>query len=795
MDRIARDVRIALRGFRRTPTFTVTAVLILALGIGMAAAMATVFDAVLLRKLPVREQEGIVVLWPYRDPAQEFGLTRGDLKPLREGSRTTRGIAAFAHWGATAAPLLDGDRVLVLNQVLVTGTFFDVLGARPVLGRFLRPDDELAGATRVMVLSYRVWQQQFGGDPRVIGRQVTAAYSQWRYTIVGVAPAGLDYPTGVGYWTPPWEPGDGLSVIGIARLAPNATPATASAELFAIKNRLSPELRLKGVRTIPFMEAVLGRVQPMLVVLAASVALLLLIACVNVGNLLLLRAASRARELAVRRALGATYGDVLRQLSVESALLGVAGGTLGLLCASGLLRLLLVFAPTQLPRTDVIGLAGAPFGMALGVSMVAVLVFGIVPALAAARGNVSSPLRLDARSGHETRRRRSVRQSLVAAQVALAMVMLAGAGLLARSLARLQHIDLGFSAEHLSILQFTWPARYNTESKIVAFGAEMAPRLRGIPGVTALTPILIPPFVGANVFYARLDPEGQPAADREGNSFVPLEVGGEEYFRTFGIPIVRGRGFLESDREDSPQVAVVSEAVARRVWPNENPIGKRVKYWGPDTLTWRTVVGVAGDIRFRSLREATATVYLPWRQAYWQVEFAVRTQGALAPVLAALRREAHAIDPQLTLWSAHAMDELLGAPLAQPRLSAMLLSGFALVALLLAAIGLYGVMASAVREQTREIGVRMALGATPARVRGDILRRSLGMVGVGAGAGVAGALISSRLYAALLYEVSPTDPTTLAAVGTLLMGVALVAAYLPARRATRIDPAVALRSE
>jgi putative ABC transport system permease protein len=301
--------------------------------------------------------------------------------------------------------------------------------------------------------------------------------------------------------------------------------------------------------------------------------------------------------------------------------------------------------------------------------------------------------------------------------------------------------------------------------------------------------------MGANVFVGRLDVEGQSEEARETNPMIPMELGNAEYFRVFDIPIRRGRGFVDADREDAEPVAVVSEAVARRFWPNENPVGRRIRFWSADTTAWRTVVGVAGDIRFRSLRDTTPSVYLPWRQTYWQGTFAVRTSMELAAILPAVRREIRAVDPQLTLWQAQTMGERLAEPLAQPRMSALLLSSFSLVALLLAAIGLYGVMASVVREQTRELGIRMALGATPHAVRRSVLARALGMTGVGAVVGLAGALLISRLLARLLFEVSPTDPVTLATVCGLLAVVAFCAAYIPARRATRIDPAESLRVE
>lgn len=796
MNRIWQDIRLALRGLRRAPTFTATAVLVLGLGIGMAVAMVTVFQAVLLRQLPVRDQDNVVVMWTYRDPAVEFGTLRKDVDEVRRVSRTMRDVAAIAHWGTSGVPLVDGDRSVVLNRTPVSGTFFEVLDARPTLGRFLSSDDDAAGAAYVIVLSYKAWRDVFAGDSSIIGRRLTEPYSQSSYEIVGVAPAGLDYPVGTAFWMT-YGGAPQLAVIAIARLAPNATPEMAQAEYLAIMQRVAPERNLNGARVFTFTEAVLGDVRPILVVLTAAVGLLLLIACVNVGTLLLLRAATRMREVAIRRALGASYGAVVRQLLVESGLLAVGGAAVGLLCAEAMLRTLLAFAPAKLPRTDVIQLAGAPVALAICVTAVAALVFGVAPALIAAGGNVASPLRLDSRSGSDTRRRRRVRHVLVASQVALALVLLAGGGMLARSLARLERLELGYATDHLSVLAVSWPtARYDSiPKKLYPLGDQLIPRLQSIPGVQAVTPILIPPFVGTNVFLARLDTEGQSQAAIESNPLVPLEVGGPDYFRTFGIPLRRGRGFLDTDREDAPKIAIVSESVARRLWPNEDPIGKRIRYWGPDTLTWRTVVGVAGDINFRTLQEATPTVYLPWRQAYWQAMFAVRTTSELPSILPAVRRELGIVDPQLTLWQARTMDELLDAPLAQPRMSATLLSAFGLVALVLAAIGLYGVMASMVREQTRELGIRMALGATQQRVRQSVVRGALLMTGAGALVGLVAALMTSRLLTKLLFQVSPTDPLTLTAVSGLMLLVALAAAYLPARRATRIDPVQALRSD
>jgi predicted permease len=406
--------------------------------------------------------------------------------------------------------------------------------------------------------------------------------------------------------------------------------------------------------------------------------------------------------------------------------------------------------------------------------------------------------RLRSRSGGDSAMRRRLRYVLVASQTALALVMLSGGLLLARSLARLEGIDLGYQAEHLSFLEASWPTqKLGTGAQLYPLGERLVKQWRAIPGVISVTPIIIPPLEGPNVFLGRLDVEGQSDADRASNPFVPVEGGNEDYFKTFGIPIVRGRGFQDGDRENAQQVAVVSEAIVRRFWPNENPIGKRIHFWGgADTTTWRTIVGVTGDVHLRSMREATPAVYIAWRQAdFWQNTVAIRTSGTLASVLPALRREMKTVEPQLNLWYAKSMDDLLAEPLAQPRMSALLMGAFGVAALLLAAIGLYGVMAAVVRDGTREIGIRMALGAGPERLRREVLGRALLVSGAGAIAGGAVALGTSRLLATLLFEVSPTDPVSLVGAGAALMIVVILAAYVPARRATRIDPARALRAD
>ena len=802
-------ISLALRGFRRTPGFFATAVLIVGLGIGMSVAIFSVFRTVLVRRLPVVDQDRIVVMWTYvTDPNTEVTLGTKELSVVRQESRTMRDIAAIAHWPAASLPFEYGDGSVELNRGMATGNFFDVLGARPALGRLLRPsDDEVPGmsatATRALVLSYRAWQDKFGGDSAIIGRHLIEPLVRTDFIIIGVAPPGLSYPAGVDYWIPMWSGWQGtVSSFAVARLAPGATVAAARDEYLAIEKRLTPKMNFRGAHAATFTETILGDVRPVLTLLTTVVALLLLIACLNVGNLLLLRASTRARELAIRRALGASYGDLVRDLLVEAIAIAAAGAVLGLLVAVGALRLLVAYAPADVPRLDDVQLAGAPIAVAVVVASVAVLLFGVVPALLIARGQLAAPLRLDARVVGETSRRRLVRQTLVASQMALAMVMLGGAALLTRSLTRLLGQDTGFVSDHLSVFWYSWNARKDsTVARMTALGDRLNRRVRAIPGVTAATQLVAPPMLGNGVWQIRFEADGQTPADAGTNPLFPTDMVGPEFFKTFGVKLDHGRAFTDRDDASSPLVAIVSESVARRLWPGRDPIGQRIRIPGAtaDGLVggegWRTVVGVAHDTHLRLLREVSPMVFLPSVQGYWQGSIAIRSTVPLRALLPALRVAGRETDPDLALWSPRTMDEILDEPLAQPRLGALLTSTFGLVALLLAAIGLFGVMASLVRERTREFGIRMALGASAGRVRMAVLRRAALVAGSGAVVGLVVALATSRLLTALLFGVSPTDPVALGAACVVLLAVAAAAAYLPARRATSIDPVQALRSD
>jgi predicted permease len=783
------------------------AVLILGLGIGMSTAMFTVYRAVVVDRLPVLDQDRLVVLHPLDRGGAHLDVPLPYLDEIRRDSRTLRQVAGVYHLGAIPAPLLDRGTPIDFATVYATANLFDVLGTRPALGRLLRPSDGAAGAPKVMVISYGSWRRHFHQDSLIIGRTLVEPYDRSRVTIVGVAPPGLEYPTGADSWRP--APPDFTAQVDIVgRLAPGASSEATRAELYALTRRVNPFASdgngafrppIAGVDSRAFAVEVLGNARPALVILTAAVVLLLLIACVNVGNLILVRAAGRTREIAVRRAIGATYGDLARQLLVENAILGIAGGVVGLVCAESLLALLLHFAPPQLPRTDVVGVSGAPLGVAIGITVLAVLVFGLLPSVSAARVDPNASLRSDARAGSEAVARRRVRRWLVSSQVALALVMIAGAALLARSLERLQQIDLGYTPEHLSLLSLAGSKSvFPSEERANQVLEELMQRVRAVPGVTALTPVESPPFRGQSFFITKIARAQQSAADGQSNPYIPFEIGGPDYFRAFQIPIVRGRGFLDSDRKGAPPVVVVSEELARRLWPGQDAVGKQLRNVYDTTGRLQTVVGVAHDTRFRSLRDVAPVIYQPWRQqdylAWWGL-LAVRTSGDLGAILPSIRRAVHDYNSGLIVVRAETMDQLIAGPLAQPRLSTLLLSAFAVVALLLAAIGLYGVMSSAVRQQTREIGIRVALGATPGRVRRLVLGDAGAVLGAGAVVGLGAALLSTRLLSSQLFGVSPTDPVSLAGACAVLLAVGLCAAYVPARWATKIDPARALRQE
>jgi predicted permease len=796
-DDVLQDGRLAVRTLVRNPGFTGAAVVTLAFGIGLAVAMFTVFDAVLARPLPVHDQARLIVLWGEADgSARKLPVAFEQFARFREAPRTMREVAGTLSARAWPQGVRDGDRTLSLNLAAVTGNFFQVLGSTPVLGRALRPDDDVVGAAPVMVISHGFWRRHFGGDPGAIGRRLTLHERALAYTVVGVAPPGLEYPAGADVWVP-LIPFSKIEVVPIARLAQDATPAHAAEELRASFQR-DASITWRDLRAAasPLPELVIGDVRPALILLSAAAALLLLIACINVANLLLVRASGRAHEIAVRRALGAGRGRILRQLLTESAVLALAGGLSGAALAVALVRGLLALAPPELPRLEEMRLTGVPLGLAAGVTIVALLIFGVLPALwSSGRGSLASPLRAGDRASTEPKARRRAQHALVIFQVGLAIVVLAAAGLLGRSLRQMERLDLGFAVDRLAIVQLAWPgAKYDGSDKLHALYDLLLPRIEALPDVASVALVSRAPFAGATGGTdGRFVSEGKSQAD---SAIFNMEAVGSGYFQTLDVPLQRGRPFTDADRDGSPRVVIITDAVARLFWPGEDAVGKRIGLGRPvKPEDWWTIVGIAADTRYRALREPAPTVYLPYRQFRGIRTLAIRTRGDAAAVVPSIRQAVREIDADVTVMEAATMAGLVAGQLAQPRLSAVLLGLFGAGALLLAAVGLYAMLAFVVRQRTRELAIRHALGASSSRLRLLVVRQALVLAGAGVLLGLAAALAGGRWLRSLLFDVSPADPLTLAGVAAMLLAVALAASYIPARRAMRADPVSVLRAD
>lgn len=803
MEKLSTDLRAALRSLRRSPGFVALTCSILAIGIGMAAAMYTVYTTVLVNRLPVREQDRLVVMHPVDRRGTHLDPPMSYLADIARDRALFRGVAGVGRLGAQQLPFIYGSTALNLAGVVTSTSYFDVLGLHAEHGRLFVPEDGRRGAAPVVVLSHAAWVRYFGGDPAVVGHALVIPYTEQHARIVGVLPPGFTYPAEAEVWTQAPQDFTGLVDV-IARLAPNVTIDAAREGLFTLTQRINPFASLgpgaepagdiSGVEARSLADTVLATSRPTLVALTLAVGLLLLIACVNVGNLMLVRFLAREREVAVRHAIGASYADVTRLFLLESALLAVVGGAIGCLLAIALIRVVSVMAPAQLPRVDALS-AASPLGATAGIVIFSTIAFGVLPSIIGARARSYALLRADTRAGAEGPSKRRARRWLVATQMALALVMLGGAALLVRTLGRLQSLDLGYRPEHLSILWFSGPqSDLPTMERTFTVAQQLVQRLEATPGVVAATPVESGPFKGQSFFTVKLGRADQPASEWDRAPVVPYEFVGPDYFRTFGIALRAGRGLLASDTKTTERVVVVNETLARQLWPGQSPIGKRVIAEDKSTFL---VAGVANDTHFRELRNTGPVVYFDWNQhePYWSGLVAVRTTAPLAAMMPALRSAIREADPHLVLFDEKTMDELLGAPLAQPRLSALLLTAFSLVALLLSGIGLYGVMSSAVTQQTRDIGVRVALGATARDVYRLILNEALWVTGAGTAAGLIGAAFGGRLLARQLFEVSPLDPLALGSAAVLLLSIGITAAVVPARRATRVDPVSALRAE
>ena len=805
------DVLYALRQLRRNPRFTAAAVITLALGTGATTAVFTVTNAVLFRDLPYREPQQLIQLW---NNFRQHGMERVVFSHLefldfRERTKAFQDLAVYAQNTQTLkAAAGEAEQIWVSD---VSPNLFDLLGVRALHGRTFTPEESEPGRGKVIVLSYALWQQRFGGEARVVG---TTAWLQGEpYTIVGVMPRAFRSPATLAEaWRPVELGGDAVqesqrgsrSLWMIGRLRQGVQLDVARRETAAIGQQIArerpqqyPEELGYAVTVVPLHEEVTGDVRRALLILLGAVAMVMLIACVNVANLLLTRATDRHAEMAMRAALGASRRRLVSQVFTESLVLGILGGVVGTLLALWGVEALLQVAPVGvMPRLDEVQVSAPVFWFSLALSLVASAIFGIVPALQSSSTSLVDTLKDGQRS---TRERSAIRRSLVVAEVALALVLLAGAGLLIRSFARLTSIAPGFDAANALTMRISLPAgRYPGQPQQQAFFDGLVERTRALPGVQAVGLVTSLPFSGwRNDWSISL----ASSAGREPTGALPSAnyfVVNAEYFQAMGIPLLQGRGFAQSDGSGTPAV-IVNSTLAERFWPGQPAIGRRLKMSGADSpWPWRTIVGVVGDVRQTNLETAVmpetfvldADARKPLAPAMFLV---VRASGDPLPLAGAIRRTVASIDSDQAVSNIRMLSERVSLSFAERRFQLLLLAAFAVIALSLAAVGVYGVIACSVAQRTREIGVRVALGAQ----RKDVLRLVIGqgmwLTGTGVALGVVGALGLSRYVEALLFETAPTDPATLATVALLLLAIALGACWIPARRASRLDPIHALR--
>jgi putative ABC transport system permease protein len=813
MPELLREIRSAARNLARAPGFTTVVVATLALGIGANTAIFSVVNAVLLRPLPFDSPDRLAVVWESRHsrPGYHMFASPPNFQDWRDATTAFEDLAAFR---AASFFITGREESLQVQGSWVTDGLFEVLGVRPIIGRTFTPDDARDGAEPVLILGHGLWQREFEADPGIVGGLVTLDTGP--ATVVGVMPPDFDFPPPIDLegetvpvhaeiWRPqPSGPSAGgrgahyLTVIG--RLAPGATSTAAAAELRTLAGRLEQEYPQTNadwtVLVEPFDQVVVGPVRTSLLVLFGAVAGVLLIACVNVANLMLARSTGRQREYALRAAIGASRPALLRQALIESQLLSLAGGLAGVALANVGVAVLLRLAPRNVPRLEQAGIDPAVIAFAFVASVLTGLLFGLLPALRAFSPDLLQYLRSGSRGDDDASRFGRMRSALVIAEVALSLVLLIGAGLLFNSFLALRAVDTGYAVERVLTMRVSLPRTvFEDNARQVSAFQTLEERVAALPGVAAagfaLNIPLASDFQGTALIVAG-DPEPRPDEDRNVN-FGVVSPG---WFDAMGMSIVAGRGFGAQDGPDDPLAVVVNESLVRRFFADRDPIGRGI-VWGSDQP--RTIIGVVADARLENLgRAAPAAMYFPRYQPAQSVRgmgLVVRTVGEPGSVRAGVRDAIRAFDPSIAVYDVREMRDIVAESVAQPRFSALMLLVFSAVALLLAAVGIYGVMSYDVGRRTREIGIRMALGARPFDAQGMILGHSLRLLAVGVSLGLLGAFALTRVLRSLLFEISPTDPATLIVTTALLAAVAMLSAWLPAHRASTVDPLVALRSE
>ena len=807
MDSVIKDLKFALRSLVKRPGFTAVAVITLALGIGGSTAIFTVVDAALLRGLPYKSPDRLVHLWE-KTPQDTFSKREFSYPDYQDYQKNNSFEGLAAYTGGRVVLSGDGEPESV-GGPRVNADFFRVLGVEPILGRTFQAGEDQQGGPRVVVLTYGLWQRRFGGDTGVIGRGLTI--NGQGYEIIGVLPSTFQFALRNSDLFIPYQPTQnqltrrfmhGTNLIG--RLKPGVDAAQAQADLSIIASRIEQEHNQSHagttVRIIPLQEEIVGNVRPILLVLLAAVGFVLLIACANVASLLLTRALARQKEVAIRSALGASRWRVVRQLLTESMVLSLVGGAAGLLIAYwGVPALVAALPQNQLnamPFLKTVGLDATILTFSFLLSLATGLFFGLAPALQSSRLDLNDVLKEGGRNASATASHR-LRSAMVVSEIALAVVLLVGAGLMMKSLFRLLQTNVGFKTENLLTMGVVLPpAKYTEPNQLINFNDQIQERVRSLPGVSNAGAVDILPVNAGNTtrFYVDGDPVPEPGKEIEANSRVVSDT----YFQTLGVPLLGGRMFDQRDTPDKPGVVIIGKTIADRLFAGRDPVGKKLRY-NAVQFPPVEIVGVVGDVKITGLDEAVKPVlYYPYRQSAGPfANLVVRTDGDPAALTAAVRNEIRNLEPDAAILNVNTMDQMIAQTPASfmRRFPALLISIFACVALLLATIGIYGVVSYSVSQQTHYIGVRMALGASPSDILKMVLKQGLVLALAGVAIGVLAAFGLMRLLRTLLFEVSTNDITTFALVGGGLFVVALLACYLPARRATKVDPLVALRYE
>ncbi|MBW8876534.1 MAG: ABC transporter permease [Acidobacteria bacterium] len=805
---LGQDLRFGGRQLAKSPGFTLVAVLTLALGIGATTAIFSVVYGVLLRPLPYPQPDRLVRLFFVGPKGQLQGaFSPPNFLDFRAASRALSGVSGLH--GGTLNLSGEGAEPERLPAAWVSANYFSVLGVKPLTGRAFAPGEDQPGAPRVAVLSEEVWRRRFGGDPGVVGRSLTLSGDS--YQVVGVLRHGERFPSGTDVWVPMvFSPAElaqrGAVFFGaLGRLAPGATLERARAEAGVIGRRLRDQYPgdnqgyIEDMTLVPMLDRMVGDTRKPLLILLGAVSFVLLIACANVANLLLVRAAAREGEIVIRAALGAGRARIVRQLLTESLVLALVGGVAGMGLAAWTLKLLVSSGPQGIPRLAEIGLDGTALAFAFGISLLTGVLFGLAPALQTSRTDLAAAIREGTR-GSKGRGGTRARSVLVVLETALAVVLLAGAGLLIRSFLELQNVDPGFKPDGVVTFNLELPAsQYSDEAKLRAVTAGLLERMERLPGVTAAGATVYGMPLAGRVNVLTFSVAGRPPAEPGKAPILRVAAVTPDYFKTLGIPLLKGRALSPRDRHGAPRVALLNATAVRRFFPDEDPVGKRIEFGPADAsgdVPGGEVVGVVGDFKQDALeREIEPQIFLAYDQAPQESLSIVLRSSTPQLVAAAAKQQVRELNPNLPLFGLQPMTEVVATSTSQSRFYMLLLGGFAFVSLVLAAVGIYGVIAYAVRQCSQEIGIRMALGASRERVVRMVVGQGLALAVAGAAAGLLGALFATRWMRSLLFEVSVSDPAIYAGVAAVLVLVAAVASWLPARRAAATDPQLVFRGE